>query len=265
MNCAVARHMIGAEVRKLVRHGPTMMTASVLSLGITALYLAVIWFRAEGAIGGAQALSSGSTLLGAYFGSFTAMFVGTMAGTIDLNNGVFRDLVATGRSRTALYLIRIPAAIFVALAFNLGGFLLTVVTALALSGDEAAPSAGTILEFGGWVILATTVVTILSVGVASLTGSTSLTLTALIGWQTVASTLLYGAAFLGPARNALLAVALGYLRPGPAIGGPDLPGNTNTLAMLTLPMPAIVAVLVIVAWAVVPTIAGAWRVRTQDA
>jgi len=257
--------MIGAEVRKLVRHRPTMITASVLSLGITALYLAVIWFRADGAIGSAQALSSGSTLIGAYFGSFTAMFVGTMAGTIDLNNGVFRDLVATGRSRTVLFLVRIPAALMLALAFNLVGFALTVITALMLKGDEATPSISTILEFGGWVILATTVVTILSVGIASLTGSTALTLTALIGWQTVASTLLYGAVFLGPARNALLAVALGNLRPGLAIGTRDLPGSTNTLAMLTLPGPAIVAVLVIVAWAVVPTIVGAWRVRTQDA
>ena len=266
MNTVVASEMIGAEVRKLVRHRPTMATAFVLSVVVTALYLATIWFRAEGGIGGAQALSSGSTLLGVYFGSISAMFIGATAGTIDLSNGVFRDLVATGRSRTALFLVRIPAAVIVALAFNLGGFLLTVLTALALGGgDGATPSIATILAFAGWVALATIVVTVLSVGTASLTGSISLTLTGLIAWQTVASTLLYSAAFLGPTRNALLAVALGHLRPGPAIGSPDLPGSTNALAMLILPMPTTLAVLVVLAWAVVPAVAGAWRVRTQDA
>lgn len=264
MNAVIARQMVGAEVRKLVRHRATMVTAFVLSVAITALYLATIWFRAEGGIRSAQALSSGSTLLGAYFGSFTAMFIGATAGTIDLSNGVFRDLVATGRSRIALFLVRVPAAIILALAFNLGGFLLTVLTALGL-GDEVAPSVVAILEFAGWVMVATVVMTILSVGVASLTGSLPLTLVALIGWQTIGSTLLYSAVFLGPVRNALLMVALGHLRPGLAIGGPDLPGSTNTVAMLVLPMSTVVAVLVLLAWAVIPTVAGAWRVRTQDA
>jgi hypothetical protein len=39
----------------------------------------------------------------------TAILIGTTAGAADVGSGVFRDLVATGRSRTALFAARIPA------------------------------------------------------------------------------------------------------------------------------------------------------------
>ena len=79
--------------------------------------------------------------MGLYFGSFAAILIGAEAGTVDLTAGVFRDLVATGRSRTALFLTRIPAAIAVAMVFTLGGFLLTVAAAFAFHGPTPAPGA----------------------------------------------------------------------------------------------------------------------------
>jgi hypothetical protein len=47
----------------------------------------------------------------AEFGFIAAAVVGAAAGTTDLNEGVFRYLVITGRSRLALYLARIPAGL----------------------------------------------------------------------------------------------------------------------------------------------------------
>jgi hypothetical protein len=47
----------------------------------------------------------------AEFGFIAAAVVGAAAGTTDLNDGVFRYLVTTGRSRLALYLARIPAGL----------------------------------------------------------------------------------------------------------------------------------------------------------
>ena len=79
-------------------------------------------------------------------------------------------------------------------------------------------------------------VTILAVGVASLTGSRSLALTAVIGWQTAATTLLFAAACLGPLRQGLLSVALSQLPPGPAVGTRELPGSSNALPGPVLPM-----------------------------
>jgi hypothetical protein len=263
MTTAIARRMIGAEVLKLRRHRPTVLAAGTLSIGITLLYFLVIVSRGGGGIGPEKALSSGSALLATYFGSFTAILVGATAGTLDLGSGVFRDLVATGRSRIALFAVRVPAAVGVAVAFNLGGFAVTVAAAIALPGES--PAGGLIARSGGWVVLATVVLTVLSVGIASLTGSRSLTLTAVIGWQTLASTLLFAAEFLGPLRQGLLMVALSRLRPGPAVGSRDLPGSSNALPGLVLPMSATVAVLVLVAWMLVPVLLGARRVQTQDA
>lgn len=265
MNRIIARHMIAAEILKLRQHHATMATSLMLSVGITVLYFAAIEFRHGGGLGGAQVLSDGSSLLGIYFGSFTSILIGTEAGTTDLANGVFRDLVATGRSRITLFLVRLPGAIAVALAFNLSGFVLTVAAAIAFSSPASPAGPLLILQSASWVTLATTVVTLLAVGVASLTGSRSLTLTAVIAWQTVASMLLFTAGFLGSARDAVLLVALGHFRPGIAYGTYVHPGSSNALPGYELPMSTGVTLLVVLAWAVFPAVAGAWRTATRDA
>jgi hypothetical protein len=92
-----------------------------------------------------------------------------------------------------------------------------------------------------------------------------LTLTAVIGWQTFASTLLFAAQFLGSARDGVLLVALSRLRPGPDTGTREHAGSPNALPGFELPMAAGTAVLVILVWFVAPTIAGARRTRRLDA
>lgn len=265
MSRAVAGPMIAADLLKLRRHRPTMTAAAALSVGVTALYLAVVLARHNGRLPGAQTLGDGTSLVGLYFGSFAAILIGTEAGTIDVTAGVFRDLAATGRSRTALFLTRIPAAVAVALVFTLAGFLLTVAAACAFHGSAPAPGPGLIAGSGLWVALATAVVTALAVGVGSLTGSRAVSLTAIIGWQTVASGMLYLATFLGAARDLVLAFAVDRFQPGPAIGTRANPGSSNALNNLKLPMPAVVAALVILGWLILPAVAGAWRTRSRDA
>jgi ABC-type transport system involved in multi-copper enzyme maturation permease subunit len=265
MSRAVSGPMIAADILKLRRHRTTMATSAALSVGVTALYLTVVLARHNGQLPGAQTLGDGTSLMGLYFGSFAAILIGAEAGAIDVTAGVFRDLVATGRSRTALFLTRIPAAVAVALAFTLGGFLLTVAAALAFHGSTPAPGVGLIAESALWVVLATAVVTALAVGVGSLTGSRAVTLTVIIGWQTVASGMLYLATFLGAARDLVLVFAVSRFQPGPAIGTRANPGSSNALNNLKLPMPAGVAALIILLWLIVPAVAGAWRTRTRDA
>jgi hypothetical protein len=265
MNRAVVGPMIAADILKLRRHRPTMATAAALSAGITLLYLAVVLVRHHGRLPGGQTLADGTALMGLYFGSFAAILIGTEAGTIDRTSGVFRDLAATGRSRALLFLTRVPAAVTVALGFTLSGFLLAVAAAFAFRGPAPGPGPGLILSCAGWVVLATAVVTTLAVGVGSFTGSRSVTLTAIIGWQTIATGIVYLATFLGAARSLVLLIALSRLLPGPAVGTRAHPGSTNDLANYKLPMPVGVAILVILAWAMIPAIAGAWRTRTLDA
>jgi len=265
VNRTIARQMIAADILKLRRHRSTMVTATLLSVGMATLYFAFIESRHHGNLAGPQALSDGATLMGMYFGSFAAILIGTEAGSIDLASGVFRDLAATGRSRTALCLVRIPAAIAITLPLTLGGFAVAVAAAYAFHGSAAAPSLGLAVTFAAWVALATIVQTTLAVGVSSLTGSRSVTLIAVIGWNTIATSILYLASFLGSVRDLVLVIALGSLSPGQPVGSHAHPGSSIALNNFKLPMPAVVAVLVVFVWAALPAAAGALRTRTMDA
>jgi hypothetical protein len=265
VNRTIARQMIAADILKLRRHRPTMATAVLLSAGIAIVYFAFIEARHHGNLAGPQALSDGATLMGIYFGAFAAILIGAEAGTTDLASGVFRDLVATGRSRTALFLARIPAAITIALTLTLSGFAVSVAAAYSFHGSASAPTLGLTLKFAAWVTLATVVQTTLAVGIASLTGSRPVTLIALIGWNTIATGILYLASFLGPVRDLVLLIALGDLFPGQQVGTRAHPGSSIALNNFKLPMPAMTAVLVIVAWVVIPAAASTWRTRTRDA
>jgi hypothetical protein len=265
VNRTVARPMIAADILKLRRHRPAAAAAAILTAGTTALYLAAVLIRHNGNLPGGATLADGTSLMGLYFGSFAAILIGAEAGTTDLTSGVFRDLAATGRSRTALFLTRVPAAIAVALVFTVSGLALAVAAAFALHGNAPGPGAGLVVESAGWVVLATAVVTTVAVDVGSLTGSRAVTLTGIIAWQTVATGILYLATFLGAARDLVLSIALSRFLPGPAVGPKANPGSSNHLTNYKLDMPASLAVLVILAWAVIAAVAGARRTITRDA
>jgi hypothetical protein len=97
-------------------------------------------------------------------------------------------------------------------------------------------------------------VTALAVGVGSLTGSRALTLTAVIGWQAILTSILVNVSSLGSARDALLTPALSTLEPV------TFGSNDNPVIMATG-----IAVAVIGVWLVIPSLLGAWRTRTRDA
>ncbi len=179
------------------------------------------------------------------------MLIGSEAGTADLSSGVFRDLVATGRSRLALFFVRAPAAIAVTLVFTGAAFLVTLLAAFLFAGGLPTPSLSLILQSAGWIALSNAIVVSLAVGIGSLTGSRGVTLTAVIGWQMVATQLLLNVTSLGSVRDGLLTASLAQLMP--VRGGVDVPVATG------------VAVAVLAGWLVVPAAIGAWRTSTQDA
>lgn len=263
MSAALIRGMVAVEMLKLGRSRGAMSAALALSVGMVALYLSVVALRNSGRLEATRAVLDATTMLGMYFGAFAAILIGTEAGTADVASGVFRDLAATGRSRTALFLVRIPGAVLVALACTLAGFAVAVTGAFTL-GDGPAPGAALIVRCGAWLTVATTVITALAVGIASLTTSRTITLVLVIGWQTIATTLLYAATFLGSLRQGILLVALSRLRPGPDTGTRDAPGSLNALPGWELPMGAGAAVLVLCAWIAVPALLGAWRTRRLE-
>ena len=260
MTLTVARQMIGAEILKVRRNRSVMAFAWLLTAGVivvvygyTAIKHSSNPLQNEPA-GGTLGLHRGIRDLGEFFGMLAAVLIGAEVGTADLSSGVFRDLVSTGRSRLALFWVRLPAAAIVTLFMTGVSYALVLVATFAFADGSPTPGLGVILQGAGWIVLANLVVSAVAVGIGSLTGSRALTLTAVIGWQAILTNILVNVSSLGSARDALLTPALTNLEPI-SFGNKD-----GSVLMGTG-----VAIVVIAAWLAIPQLLGAWRTRTRDA
>ncbi|HTX46204.1 MAG TPA: hypothetical protein VMD48_08005 [Solirubrobacteraceae bacterium] len=258
MTFTIARQMVAAEVLKLRRNRGLMAFAFLLSVVVVVLVFGVGAIQhssnpsSNGPAGGTEGFQHTLRLLGLFFGTLTAAVIGAEAGTADRSSGVFRDLVATGRSRLALFSVRAPAAILVTWAFTGVAYGLGVIGTFVFADGLPTPTASTIIQGLLWIWLANVVVVAFAVGVGSLTSSRAVTLTGVIGWQTVATQLLVNVTSLGSARHGLLTPALAQLAPVRL----DVAGVT---------MAAATGWIVTLCWLAVPTAIGAWRTRTVDA
>jgi len=130
------------ELRK--RRG-LMITVAVMIIGPTVLVMGLrlafhLFDPAHNGPAGDPAVFAALANLMAEFGFIVAAVVGAAAATTDLNDGVFRYLVITGRSRLALYLARIPAGLAVLVpALAVAFTMLCLVTAY-----EAVPQPTTV-------------------------------------------------------------------------------------------------------------------------
>lgn len=257
-NVTVARQMISAEFLRLGKKRGLMALALAAVLGPL-----VIWSGYEviehasnaaqyGPAGGLQHFARFLDLLGVFMGPVAAVLIGAEAGAGDLAAGVFRDNVLTGRSRLALFLARIPAALAVSFMITGVAFAFGLAVTFGLAGGLPTPSLAVVLESAAWLALANGLVCVIAIGVASLSGSRPGTITALIGWELVLSPLLVQSVGLGTIRRGLLDGAILSLKPGPTDGPMIL-------------MPVAVAVIVLAAWLVVLPALGAWRMQTRDA
>lgn len=259
LNLTIARQMIGGELLRLrkKRGFIALVLLVVIAPVVIAFGYNVIWHASDparyGPAGGLHNYTNLLAILGLYMGPVAAILIGAEAGAGDVAAGVFRDNVLTGRSRTALFLARIPAALAVSLSVTAVGFLIGVVGTFAFAGGLSTPSASLVLESAGWLALANAVVCVVAIGLGSLTGSRPGTITALIGWQLVLSPLLLRASSLGSIRRGLLDGVVQFLNPGPANDAPAVAMSVG------------VAIVVLALWMFVIPSLGAWRTRTRDA
>ncbi len=259
LNLTIARQMIAGELLRLRKKRGFI--ALVLLVVIAPVVVAFAYDIVEhasnpathGPAGGLHNYTNLLTLLGLFMGPVAAILIGAEAGAGDLAAGVFRDNVLTGRSRAALFLARIPAALAVSLSVTAVGFLIGVAGTFAFAGGLQTPSATVILESAGWLALANGVVCVVAIGLGSLTGSRPGTITALVGWQLVLSPLLLRSTSLGSIRRVLLDAPVQFLAPGPQNSAP------------TVAMSAGVAIVVLALWMLVLPSLGAWRTRRRDA
>jgi len=113
------------ELRK--RRG-LMIALVAVNIGLPTLFLLIrlishaVAPRSYGPAGGYDIFSHLTTGVMYIFGFIVAATLGCTAGSVDLNEGMFRHLVVTGRSRLALYLARIPAGLAIVVPLVAIGF-----------------------------------------------------------------------------------------------------------------------------------------------
>lgn len=257
---AIAVQMFGADVLKVRKRRGTLIWVLVLALlPVIILFTVKAIQHSSNPVkyepaGGTSGFTDGVRLLALFFGPLAAILIGVEAGTGDASAGVFRDLVVTGRSRLALFASRVPAALAVCWSVIVIGYGLVLLGTYAFASNLPTPDASLVLNGLGFALLATGVVCTVAVGFASLTTSKPAAITALIGWQLVASPLIASIGSLGTARDAVLSQALVHFSP---VHVGDR-GASVTMSQGT-------ALLVLVLWLGIFLALGAWRTRTMDA
>jgi ABC-type transport system involved in multi-copper enzyme maturation permease subunit len=256
---AIALRMFDADLLKLRKKRGTLIWVLVLALAPVIILFTVKAIQHSsnpakyGPAGGTEGFTDGVRLLGLFFGPLAAVLVGVEAGTGDSSAGVFRDLVVTGRSRLALFASRVPAALAVCWTVMVLGYCLVLLGSFAFASNLPTPDFALVLNGLGFTLLATGVLCVVAVGFASLTTSKPAAITALIGWQLVASPLIASISSLGKGRDAILSQAIVHFSPV-HIGDR---GASVTMGQGT-------ALLVLAAWLAVFFALGAWRTRTMD-
>jgi ABC-type transport system involved in multi-copper enzyme maturation permease subunit len=255
-NIAVARRMIGAEFLKLRKKRGTLGWSLVLAAG--SVIVLFVWRAAHlpsagPPAGGIDGYTKALEAIGIFMGPLAAVLIGAQAGAGDHAAGVFRDLVATGRSRLALFGARVPGALALCSLVVLVAYATVLVGTFALAGNGPTPSASVLWQGLGWALLVDGVVCVVAVGLASLTLSRPATITTLIGFELVASPLLLQTSSFASLRPALLDASVLKLAP---VLDPGAPAITESVTA---------ALGVMAAWLVVALAVGAWRTARVDA
>jgi len=255
--------LVSAEFLKVRKRRGLVALAVLLTVGAVVMagaVLAVLHAADPAKYGPAGGLGNlgNATYLLSTLGTVTAVLVGATMGAGDLQAGVFRDLVATGRSRLALFAARIPGGLALLWPLVTVSWVVAAAGSVLLAGSHPHPGLVVMVQGGAWVLLATTVVYLIALGLASLAGSRSATVGIVLAWQLAVTPLALGAAKLGVLREGLLTAALDRVIPAGLLPGarPDPVSPTMSIA---------VAAVVIAAWAIIPLVAGAWRTKTRDA
>jgi hypothetical protein len=125
--------MIAKRFMELWRRRGLMIVLAVVTIGIPSVFLVVRLLahafdpKTFGPAGGYDiftALVAGTLYV---FGFIVAATLGCTAGSVDLQEGVFRHLVVTGRSRLAIYFARIPAGLGIILPLVAIGYAIVCV------------------------------------------------------------------------------------------------------------------------------------------
>ena len=249
-----AYQLIRADVLKLRRRHGLIALAISLAVGAVAVIFAVDAIRHASnplhvaPAGGVRNFDNATDFL-ALIGIVVAAMIGATAGAGDAEAGVLRDLVASGRSRLALFGSRAAAASGLTLCFLACGLLVAAVCSLTLAGSLQAPSLAHIAQRDAGVLALGVTATLVAVGGATFARSRGPVIAVVIAFGVIVSQLLLHIGFLGDLRAELPLAAF------ERIAGDSTPGLHVSLG---------VAIGVIAGWALAALGAGGWWARRVE-
>jgi hypothetical protein len=241
---------LGAEVLKLrKRRGLFWATFALVVAPVLVAYAVLVVAHAVdparfGPAGGADDLTSSIDVLMQLL-VVAATLVGITAGGADVQAGVFRELVITGRHRLELFALRVMGAVAFLIPFVVAALAFTGIASVAFAGSDETPSLRLVLQSAGSLALAALVLVLLAVGVGSALGG-RVGIALVLGLHFVVTPILIQTerlAFLTPFA------ALARLAPG---------DEADLLSVET-------ALVVLAVCVLVPLGVGAWRTVTRDA
>jgi hypothetical protein len=267
--------LIGAKVLELRKRSVLMAVTVAFTVGLPVIFYGIrlIYHLSDparyGPAGTPGAFASACTLM-AEFGFIVAVVLGATAGTGDLTDGMFRNLVITGRSRLALYLARIPAGLSILLLLSAAGFTVSALATGFLSSPHApgalTPSAGALAGAGLWLELYLIIGFTAGLGLGAAMGQRTVPAVLLIVWQMIITPALADHAlphFINVERL-VVGVAMDQLKPAVLAGGAHI-GPTGGVALMLPPMPTWAMAAVIAGWVIGWLAIGAWTMATRDA
>src|SRR5439155_9283520 len=256
------RSLVNADVLKLRKRRGLVAVVSLLTVGAAAITYAVMELLhvanagKYGPAGAVTNLAQGAFLL-AMVGAAAAAIVGSTAGSGDLDAGVYRDLVVTGRSRLALFASRLAGGLAFLLPFVAAAYALTAAASVVFAGSKALPGTHLLVVTGLWVLLEVTFYYLLAIGISCLIGSRSYTIGTVLAFRLAITPLLASIGALGVVRELVPGVALERLMPA-GLGDAARQGPHIGMSVA-----AVASVLVV--WTVLALVAGARRDTTRDA
>jgi ABC-type transport system involved in multi-copper enzyme maturation permease subunit len=245
--------LVRADLLKLRRRRGLMALAATIGIGSVILMFAVNAIRhgsnpSISPAGGIANFENATDLIG-LMGVVIAAMIGATAAAGDAEAGTLRDVIATGRSRLALFGSRVTAATIMTVAVLLVALAVAAIASVALAGSLRVPSASEIFHRSGAVLAFGAGAGLLAVGTATLAKSRGPVIAAVLAFEVVVSPLLVRATFLGGIRGLLPYVAFNRMI------GDDMSGISVSI---------LAAVGVTLAWALAAVGVGAWWARRVE-
>jgi hypothetical protein len=254
--------LVIADLLKLRRRRGLLAITALLTIGAILLSYTVIELlhlsdRANtGPAGGVQGLGEATFLLG-LLASVSAVLVGATAGVGDVDAGVYRELVMTGRARGVLFFARVPAGLTLLLPFVASAYAAVTIVSIERAGSHPTPSPSLIVLTGLWLLLEVAFYYALALALSFVIGSRSYAIAIAIAWRLALTPLLSQIAPLGVVRELIPGVALENLAPhalrDTVVQGPNIA------------MPATTCCIVLLGWSAALLALGGRRDCTRDA